>query len=79
MEMSNSELVITLHLGLQCHCLFKHWLMFKCLQCHCLFKHWLMCLQMLHYLQEFSHKMISRTHDIQEQMNGLVHEAKVSG
>ncbi|KAI0228495.1 WASH complex subunit 2C [Lamellibrachia satsuma] len=34
---------------------------------------------MLHYLQEFSHKMISRTHDIQEQMNGLVHEAKLTG
>ena len=32
---------------------------------------------MLHYLQEFSQKMISSTHKIQEQMNGLVHEAKV--
>ena len=38
----------------------------------------LLPLQMLHYLQEFSQKMISRTHDIQEQMNGLIHEAKVS-
>ena len=34
--------------------------------------------QMLQYLQDFSQRIISRTHDIQEQVNGLVHESKVS-
>ena len=32
---------------------------------------------MLEYLQEFSQKMMSRTHTMQEEVNGLVHEAKV--
>ena len=35
-------------------------------------------LQLLLHLQEFSQRMISRTHDIQQQLNGLVHEAKVN-
>ncbi|XP_077115213.1 WASH complex subunit 2C isoform X1 [Ranitomeya variabilis] len=31
---------------------------------------------LLNYLQEFSHQTISRTHEIERQLDGLVHEAK---
>ena len=34
--------------------------------------------QMLRYLQDFSQRIISRTHEIQGQVNWLVHEAKVN-
>jgi len=40
--------------------------------------HWLCFLQMLLYLKEFSQKMMSRTHEIEKQVDTLVHEAKVS-
>ncbi|XP_040294982.1 WASH complex subunit 2A-like isoform X2 [Bufo bufo] len=33
---------------------------------------------LLHFLQEFSHQTISRTHEIEKQLDGLVHEAKTS-
>ena len=34
-------------------------------------------LQLLQYLQEFSQKMISRTHEIEKEVDSLVHDAKV--
>ena len=36
-----------------------------------------LCVQMLQHLQEYSQKMISRTHDIQTQVTALLNEAKV--
>ena len=35
-------------------------------------------LQLLLYLKEFSQKMSSKTHEIEKQVDTLVHEAKVS-
>ena len=37
----------------------------------------ILCLQLLQYLQEFSQKMISRTHEIEKEVDSLVHDAKV--
>ena len=33
---------------------------------------------MLQYMQEFSQRLLSHTHEIQEQVDGLVHDAKVT-
>ena len=34
-------------------------------------------LQLLQHLQEFSQRVLSRTHEIEQEVDGLVHEAKV--
>ena len=36
------------------------------------------CSQLLLYLKEFSQKMSAKTHEIEKQVDTLVHEAKVS-
>ena len=52
--------------------LHSHYLIYKCTCTSSLFS------QLLLYLKEFSQKMNTKTHEIEKQVDTLVHEAKVS-
>lgn len=35
-------------------------------------------LQLLHFLQDFSHRMLSKTHEIEKQLDGLIRDTKAT-